>query len=148
MQPPALTALVVDDDRVSRRLIQQALIESGVVPLCCSDPRFALTILAENRPFDLVVTDFQMPRMNGREFVQELRASEQWRGIPVIMVSGVISLKQINDMLGSGVDYFLPKPLVLSDLIHYVKLCCKQAQQKPNATMVRPDRLSGDRLLN
>jgi response regulator RpfG family c-di-GMP phosphodiesterase len=63
-----------------------------------------------------------MPHLNGREFIAKLSEIGHKGSLPLIMVSGMISLKEINDIMGSGVEFFLPKPLNMNDFAHYVEL--------------------------
>jgi CheY-like chemotaxis protein len=123
MIPNIKTALLLDDERSSRHILLDLLNKRGYAVIGCSKPLVAIEILKDNNPFDLIITDYQMEGMNGAEFVSYLRQHELGATIPVIMVSGVISLKEINNLLGNGVDYFLPKPLRLRDVEHYIDLC-------------------------
>ena len=122
MSEKQMVALVVDDERGTRELIERVLRQNGIVPVSASDPLRALQILEDNQRFDLVVTDYQMPNLNGREFIEALKKDPKKGNVPVIMVSGVISLREISDLMGGGVEYFVPKPLNLKELTRYVEL--------------------------
>jgi two-component system, OmpR family, response regulator VicR len=81
------TILVVDDEFLIVDVLVDALEEEGFRVLTASNGRKALEILDKETP-SLVVTDFMMPRMNGLELAQAIRANPDWARIPVILLSG------------------------------------------------------------
>jgi CheY-like chemotaxis protein len=116
------TALVVDDERSTREMVAKLLVTLDIVPVQASDVSRALHILEDNRNFDLIVSDYQMPGLSGRELVTRVHEVPRYKSIPIIMISGVISLREINDLLGSGIEFFLPKPVNLRDLANYIEV--------------------------
>jgi two-component system sensor histidine kinase EvgS len=120
MNPKLIKALVVDDDRPTLLIIGKALESMGIIPILCSSPVHAVQIVADN-PIEILITDFQMPEMNGAELIDTLDKSNPDKKRATIMTSGVVSLPQINKFLESGVDYFLPKPVNLRELCLYLK---------------------------
>jgi CheY-like chemotaxis protein len=120
MSPKRPRALVLDDDRSTLLVVSRALEGLGLNPIACSSPTVALQIVEDNAPLDIIVTDYQMPEMNGEQFLQRLAGTDLLPTKGVIMTSGVISLPEINRLLSSGVDYFLPKPVNLKELCGYV----------------------------
>jgi two-component system sensor histidine kinase EvgS len=120
MNPKLIKALVVDDDRSTLLIIGKALESMGIIPILCSSPVHAVQIVADN-PIEILITDFQMPEMNGAELIDTLDKSNPDKKRATIMTSGVVSLPQINKFLESGVDYFLPKPVNLRELCLYLK---------------------------
>lgn len=77
--------LVVDDDREFRRGLAKALCQHGYDVTEAGDGREAMVILREN-PQDLVITDINMPEMDGIEILNELRVTKT--SVPVIAISG------------------------------------------------------------
>ena len=61
---------------------------------------------------DLIITDLLMPVLGGEELIRELKKHDTWRGIPVIVTSGV----PINEAMGSLVDAFIMKPVDIAKL--------------------------------
>jgi CheY-like chemotaxis protein len=98
--------LIVDDDAIARRILSSIAERTGASVVCASQAEFALRILEENPNFDLLITDYDMQDMSGRELVGCLRASESLSSLPVILVSGIIKLSEITDLLENGVDRF------------------------------------------
>jgi two-component system, OmpR family, response regulator VicR len=81
------TILVVDDEFLITDILVDALEEEGFRVLTASNGRKALEILDKEMPA-LVVTDFMMPRMNGLELAQAIKANPDWARLPVILLSG------------------------------------------------------------
>lgn len=105
--------LVVDDDRMNRELISRALRKDGhqVVEAC--DGALALQIL-QAITFDLIITDFVMPKLNGIKFVQQLHSIQP--RTPVIFITGYLSVISDKDILNHVVVEILPKPFELGAL--------------------------------
>jgi CheY-like chemotaxis protein len=100
----AANILVVDDDRLNRKLISEVLCKQGhrVVEAC--DGALALEILQMLR-FDLVITDFVMPRLDGLKFVEHLHSLQP--RMPIVFMTGYLSvisgkaiLEDVAEVLG------------------------------------------------
>lgn len=115
--------LVLDDDPITLQIIASGLeADSSYCVIKATDGYTALKILDDNKDIKLLVVDYQMPGPNGLETAQ-LARSKHPEKLPVIMISGVVSLKDISSVLNNGVDYFLPKPINMKELKSYVKKC-------------------------
>jgi len=82
--PAIQRILIVDDAKVIRSALSELLEAEGYAVACAADGREALRSLAQ-RPFDLLVTDWRMPVLDGCELIRELRRAE--KDIPVILLS-------------------------------------------------------------
>lgn len=104
--------LVVDDDPHARRLIETLLRghAPGVEVVTAEDGQQALAAIRQRRP-TVVITDLQMPVVNGMELVAALRASSETREIPIIVTSSVGSAEDWRVLHQMGANDFLPKPL-------------------------------------
>jgi CheY-like chemotaxis protein len=108
----AANILVVEDDLLNRDLICKVLRKEGYRVVEACDGAIALEIL-QVLPFDLVITDFMMPKLNGIEFVEHLHSLQP--RIPIIFITGflsVISSKTILDYVAE----VLAKPFELDVL--------------------------------
>src|SRR5438067_1097627 len=85
-QPHGGPVLVVDDDGPARELLRRALERDGRAVVEAEDGRAALERVAAERPA-LILLDLMMPGMDGFEFVAELRQREDWRAIPVVVIT-------------------------------------------------------------
>ena len=108
----AANILVVDDDRLNRELIAKALRKDGhrVVEAC--DGALGLEIL-QALSFDLVITDFVMPKLNGIEFVERLHSLQP--SLPILFITGYLSIISDKTML-NDVAGILGKPFELETL--------------------------------
>jgi len=78
--------LVVDDARLMRALVSDMLRQAGFHVFSAADGQEAWEILQRER-IDLIVTDVNMPRLDGLELTQKVRASRQWALLPVVLMS-------------------------------------------------------------
>lgn len=101
--------LVVDDDQSNRQLLARRLEHEGHAVVTAESGRGALDILRADT-FDVILLDLMMPDMNGLELLQELRARERWRRVPVIMISGLSATEAVVRCIEAGAEDYLPKP--------------------------------------
>jgi len=108
--------LVVDDNLTNRMIVKSQLEHWNLIPVLANSGKEALTILARQTPFDLVITDKQMPEMDGIELAQRLK--ELHPTIPVILMSSVgYDLDKIQASLFSSI---LTKPVKQSFLYRQI----------------------------
>lgn len=110
----ALNIMIVDDSPVMRTFVRKAVQLTGLpVGECCEagDGETALKGL-QGSWMDLVLTDINMPRMNGEEFVRRMRNDELLRDIPVIVLSTDSSDQRIQRMLRLGARGYITKPFL------------------------------------
>jgi two-component system, sensor histidine kinase RpfC len=119
------TVLVVNDDPVSL-LVTQCLVEMGAYQtVCASNGREALELCLRDPP-DLVVTDIDMPAMNGLEFALELRRlaqSGQLPHIPILATSAVMTDHREQQCLEAGVRQCFSKPVDSRTFLDAVAAC-------------------------
>jgi two-component system chemotaxis response regulator CheY len=110
----ALNVMIVDDSPVMRTFIRKVIGLTGldVGEYCeAGHGEEALALLRERR-VDVVLTDINMPRMNGEEFVRQLENDELLRTIPVIVVSTDASHSRVQQMLALGARGYVTKPFL------------------------------------
>lgn len=102
--------LVVDDSSTMRRIIINTLNKLGHQDIVeAANGREGIDRLTDG-PVDLVITDWNMPEMNGIEFIRSLRASEGTRQLPVLMVTTNAAQDDIVEALRAGVNNYVVKP--------------------------------------
>lgn len=102
--------LVVDDSSTMRRIIINTLNKLGHQDVVeASNGREGIIRLTES-PIDMVITDWNMPEMNGIEFVRSLRATEATKGLPVLMVTTNAAQDDIVEAMRAGVTNYVVKP--------------------------------------
>ena len=114
--------LLVDDDPEDQELFIDVLQDVSPATICyaASNGEEALkTLFAAGFIPDIIVTDLNMPRMNGLEFLSRLRGNERFRNIPVIILTSDISADQIQSAkrLGVMAYYFKTGMGVLKDIL-------------------------------
>ena len=76
---------------------------------------------AESSPPDLIVTDIQMPRMDGIEMIKRIRESQACKRIPIIVMSAY-GQRRITDALAAGADGIVEKPIDLDSFLETIRL--------------------------
>ncbi len=112
--------LVVDDNEQNLELLQAYLDDLPCSILTAVDGLEAIEVIEQNR-VDLVLLDVMMPRMSGYEVCSKLKTSPDTRSIPIIMVTALNELGDIERGVESGTDDFLTKPVKKMELITRVK---------------------------
>ncbi len=112
------TILVVDDEPNYRIILEELLEDEGFEVLTASDGVKALEI-AHETDIDLIVTDMQMPGMNGVELLAE--AKKRWPDIPIIMVTAFGEIDKAVSAMQAGAFNFLSKPFKNDELIANIK---------------------------
>jgi CheY-like chemotaxis protein len=108
----AASVLVVEDDHLNRNLIYKVLRNEGHQVFEACDGAEALDLLYA-RHFDLVITDFVMPRLNGLKFVEQLHPLQP--RLPIIFITGYLSAISGKAIL-DNVAEVIPKPFELDVL--------------------------------
>lgn len=108
--------MVVDDSLTVRKVTARTLERNNLDVILARDGVEALGILHEQQP-DVVLTDIEMPRMDGFELLGAIRNDPQTRTVPVIMISSRTGQKHRNRAEALGVSAYLGKPYAEADLI-------------------------------
>jgi CheY-like chemotaxis protein len=105
----AKTCLIVDDSRVIRKVSSKIALSLGYVPIEAQDGHEALARCKQAMP-DLVLTDWNMPEMDGIAFVQNLRAIPTPKEPVVVFCTSNGEAKDIHDGIAAGADDYIVKP--------------------------------------
>ena len=102
--------LVVDDSSTMRRIIKNALKANGHADVIEAENGEGAMAQLQAGPVDLVITDWNMPGMNGLELVAAIRGSEALKQVPVLMITTVAEKDEILKAMQTGVTNYLVKP--------------------------------------
>ncbi len=103
--------LVVDDSSTMRRIIKNTLGRLGHKEILeAEDGAKAWDVMSKNSDIDVLVTDWNMPEMNGLELVQKVRAEEKYTDMPIIMVTTEGGKGEVITALKAGVNNYIVKP--------------------------------------
>ena len=122
--------LIIDDDPFQRKIIEQILKGTDkkfkIIP--SENGMEALEIIDKELP-DLILTDWDMPSMNGIEFCKLIHLSEKYEHIPVIMCTGIkTSSENLKTAFESGVADFIRKPIDKMELLSRVNSMLKLSE--------------------
>jgi len=112
-RPAKPRILVVDDEEMVAFMLAELLKLLGYEPIVCNDPLRALAMLEEN-DYDLVLSDFRMPEMDGREFYQTAVARNPTLAKRIIFLTGDTKAEDVADFLSSSGALYLGKPFELT----------------------------------
>jgi chemosensory pili system protein ChpA (sensor histidine kinase/response regulator) len=118
--PQVPLVLVVDDSITVRRVTQRLLQREGYRVALAADGLQALEKLAEEKPA-VVLSDIEMPRMDGFDLARNIRGDLRLKDLPIIMITSRIAEKHREHARELGVDHYLGKPYSEEELLSLVK---------------------------
>jgi chemosensory pili system protein ChpA (sensor histidine kinase/response regulator) len=127
--------LVVDDSLTVRRVTQRLLLREGYRVSTAKDGLDALEKLAEERPA-VLLSDIEMPRMDGFDLLRNVRADERLAGLPVVMITSRTAQKHRDLAAELGADHYLGKPYGEDELLGF-RAASRQtssARQRPTSS--------------
>jgi len=107
-----IAALIVDDSSVMRKIVERALRQAGISlgeVFEASSGIEALKLLGQTR-VDLILSDINMPNMDGLEFLRQLRAQNLAADVPVVMITTESSEEHVRDAIAAGAQGYIRKP--------------------------------------
>lgn len=112
--------MIVDDEQMIRLLVKRTLADHNYTVLEAKDGQEAIDLTLSQKP-DLVIMDIMMPRKDGITALNELKANQNTRMIPVIMLTGVDYAlnKELTERMGAS--KYVTKPIRPRDLIEVIK---------------------------
>ncbi len=149
-----LNILVVDDNQTNRRVLSEYVRHWGCCPKEAEDGDKALFLLnnsvSDAKPFDLILTDFQMPGMDGFELVKEIKAIEALKEIPVIVLTSMGRLGDGKKCKNLGIDAYLNKPIRRNSLLKAIESVFSQSQagRMPAQKLVTKHSIAEEELKN
>lgn len=105
--------LIIEDDLFSSELLVKLLKEMGVNPTICTESDNIKKLVEMNAP-NLIISDLNMPKLNGKQIIRHLRLDAELKSIPIIIISG--DAFQKDEVLAAGADAFIVKPVLMREL--------------------------------
>ncbi len=106
------TILTVDDSRTMREMLKLALTQAGYRVVQAEDGVHGLEVLKGETP-QVIVTDINMPRMDGFGFIEHVRADEAYRGIPILVLTTESDAEKKDRARRAGATGWIIKPFVI-----------------------------------
>ncbi len=122
--------LLVEDSVPLLRNAAFLLEVAGYKVLSATNGQEGMAMLRRQRP-DLIISDIEMPQMDGYQFLQAVRADRRLRSIPFIFVSAKYELDDLMYGLDLGADDYLPKPYDIHDLLDAIERSLPQLVKDP-----------------
>ena len=101
--------LTVDDSRTMREMLMLALSNAGYRVVQAEDGMHGLEVLKDARP-DVIITDINMPRMDGLQLLAAVKAAPEWRHLPVVMITTEGGETKVAEALRLGAAGYVRKP--------------------------------------
>ena len=107
-----IQALIVDDSSVMRKIVERALRQAGLDPLVVHEAGSGTEGLEQlkAKKVDLILSDINMPSMDGLEFLRQIRAQDLAPGIPVVMITTESSEEHVKQAILAGAQGYIRKP--------------------------------------
>jgi two-component system chemotaxis response regulator CheY len=117
-----MRALIVDDSRAMRIIIGQIVREIGMEVLEAKNGIEALEVLKQNPDLELVLLDWNMPAMNGFDFIRAVRAERAYDSVRILMVTSEAQSEKVIEALKAGANEYLMKPFSKDVLVAKLNL--------------------------
>jgi two-component system chemotaxis response regulator CheY len=107
-----IRALIVDDSSVMRKIVERALRQAGLEPLVVHEAGSGTEgiDLLRSRSVDLILSDINMPLMDGLEFLRQIREQNLAPGVPVVMITTESSEEHVKQAIQAGAQGYIRKP--------------------------------------
>lgn len=131
-QPPDLKFLIVDDFSTMRRIVRNLLKEIGYANADEAEDGVAALAKLKGGGFDFVISDINMPNMNGFELLAQIRAEPTLKTLPVLMVTAEAKKEDIVTAAQAGASGYIVKPFTKATLEEkLVKIVQRMQQPQP-----------------
>ena len=107
-----IRTLIVDDSSVMRKIVERSLRQAGLELLVVHEAGSGtegIEVL-KTKPVDLILSDINMPAMDGLEFLRQLRAQNLAPGVPVVMITTESSEEHVREAIQAGAQGYIRKP--------------------------------------
>ena len=111
--------LVIDNSSTNLVLLEAILVERGYTIQTAYSVKEAYAIMTKFRP-DLILLDLLMPRINGFEFLNNIKADKNLMSIPIVVISAVTDAENIKKAIKLGADQFVTKPVDIQNICEIV----------------------------
>lgn len=112
--------LITDDMQSMRTMLKSVLLHAGFRNLIEAESGQSALEKLKNEKFDLMICDWDMPRMSGIEVLETIRADESLQKIPFIMVTANADREKVSQAIDAGTDGYIIKPLQPDTLLQVI----------------------------
>lgn len=116
----SLKVAIVDDSQTMRDMVSYTLKEAGYQVIEAEDGQIALTMLSTTKP-DIVITDLNMPNIDGITLIRQLRARAEYQGVPILMLTTESDAEKKNAGREAGATGWIVKPFNPEKLLSVIQ---------------------------
>jgi two-component system chemotaxis response regulator CheY len=117
-----MRALLIDDSRAVRIIVGQILRDLGMEVLLAGNGVEALEQIKQNPDVELMLVDWNMPEMNGIEFIRAVRSQRAFDSVRILMVTSEAQSDHVNEAINAGANEYLMKPFSKEVLVAKLNL--------------------------
>ncbi len=114
------TVLTVDDSRTMRDMLRMTLISAGYAVIQAEDGQQGLEVLSDTHP-DVIITDINMPRLDGFGFIAGVRSNDRMRAVPILVLSTESDVEKKQRARAAGATGWIVKPFDPAKLVDAVR---------------------------
>jgi adenylate cyclase len=135
------TILYAEDSKVLHRLVVPPLLEDGYAVIETFDGSEALAVLESGRKVDLILSDIDMPEMDGLRFCQAVKTDARFRQIPFVLLTAREGDEAVQAGFSAGADDYLMKPVVVPEMLARIQrfLGLRSEERDERILVVEPD---------
>jgi two-component system, chemotaxis family, chemotaxis protein CheY len=108
-----MRVLIIDDSAAMRRMLTAYVGELKAESVQAGDGQEALEVLEAQGPFDVALVDWDMPRLNGIQFLLRVRGNSKYRHMKLVMVTAHVNFEDLEQALECGADDYIMKPVTV-----------------------------------
>ncbi|MCG8637759.1 MAG: chemotaxis response regulator CheY [Desulfobacterales bacterium] len=121
----SIKVLIVDDFATMRRILKNILKQLGFKNLVEADDGTTAWEVLESQEIDLIISDWNMPKMTGLELLKKVRASSQYKTVPFLMVTAEAQKQNVIEAVQAGVSNYVVKPFTAEAISDKLKKILK-----------------------
>lgn len=118
----SINVLAVDDSRTMRDMVRLALLGAGIEAEVAEDGVHGLEVLDDMTPPDAIITDINMPRMDGFQFIDAVRSKDEFRAIPILVLTTESATEMKLRAREAGATGWIVKPFDPEKLVKAVRM--------------------------
>lgn len=103
--------IIADDMQMMRRLLKTALFKAGFQDIAEAVNGEELLQKLDETPYDIIICDWEMPKMSGIDALRHIRSSDNHKNIPFVMVTAVAEAAQVKRAIDAGISDYVIKPI-------------------------------------
>jgi len=116
------TILIAEDSVVTQHYLKRVFTQAGYTVLVCCDGQEALAELERSFKVDLIVSDVEMPKLNGFDLLQQIRTHPRWQDLPLGFLTSLVGDSHRQQAQKLGISFYLSKPVDSVELLSRVEL--------------------------